>query len=286
MSLLVTIENYSRVSRYSIAIGWFDYCYYYIPVFCFCFSSEIRLLRATPINREFARDNALFSNFISTRIGRASWINFYNTSSNLLIFTLTSSLWGGIGVYSVHSVWFFFKETFDIIPRGEGPPFFFSTHILPVLLIQYFGSSWPALCAKFQLKKLKLTLAFPFLSHIHPDISPTITASCFSFSYYKPPLVFLPLLLKLCPRTVSVSCWLLFDHHILFVQVNNQTPAENGKKKVKCSFSLFFWHAFKNSRISPTVRRDTRLAIVCNIWETTNDPLIVKVSSSRCVLCK
>jgi hypothetical protein len=120
--------------------------------------------------------------------------------------------------------------------------FSFSTHILPVLLIQYFGSSWPALCAKFQLKKLKLTLAFPFLSHIHPDISPTATASYFSFSLTTiPPFVSLPLLLKLCPRTVSVSCWLLFDHHILFVHVNNQTPAENGKKEVKCSFPLGFF---------------------------------------------
>lgn len=177
-------------------------------------------------------------------------------------------------IYSVHSVWFFLEETFDIIPKGGGPPCFFfsfSTHILPVLLIQYFGSSWPALCAKFQLKKLKLTLAFPFLSHIHPDISPTATASYFSFSLTTiPPFVSLPLLLKLCPRTVSVSCWLLFDHHILFVHVNNQTPAENGKKEVKCSFPLgffflFVWHAFKNSPISPAVRRDTRLAIVCNI---------------------
>jgi hypothetical protein len=49
----------------------------------------------------------------------------------------------------------FFKETSNIIYFGEeGAPFSHSVDIY----ILFFGSSWSALCAKFQLKKAKNSL--------------------------------------------------------------------------------------------------------------------------------
>lgn len=73
---------------------------------------------------------------------------------------------------------------------------------------QVFGSSWPALCTKFQLKKL--TLAFPFFSYIlHFNISPFLI-SCFS-----------PLLQRLCPRTCAVP----FAHRMCY----KHKPADTEK---------------------------------------------------------
>lgn len=62
------------------------------------------------------------------------------------------------------------------------------------------GSSWPALCTKFQLKKL--TLAFPFLSYIlHFNISPfLISPPLFFVSSYICPKNCVPFNHRMCAR--------------------------------------------------------------------------------------
>ena len=66
----------------------------------------------------------------------------------------------------------------------RGPLFSFSRYIFFI----FFGSSWPALCAKFQLKKAKNSLwrflfsPYPTYTHTHTTL---YTASYFS---YKPSL--------------------------------------------------------------------------------------------------